>query len=58
VLSEQAQSFLDLHLHPGLKSGLPPGPGKIATHPAFFTFGFSAKSKHELVTSQTHTDNL
>ena len=37
---EQAQSFLDLHLHPRMKSGLPPGcrckPGKTATHPAFY----------------------
>ena len=32
--------------------------GKTTTHPAFFTFGFPVKSKHELVTSQTQTDHL
>ena len=37
---EQAQSFLDLHLHPGLKSCLPQDidadPSKIVLHPASF----------------------
>ena len=33
-------------------------PGKTATHPAFFAFGFPGNCKHELVTSQTQTGNF
>ena len=33
-------------------------PSKTVTHFAFFTVGFPAKSKHELVTSQTQTDHM